>query len=124
MTDVLDGVAEAVGVVVRGVDAPLVAGSVVNGVLDPVGHGVLLALFEGDLHPQGGLALIELSVLHVFEELEAKNEFKTFSFFQTKLQLSSGLIKNRNDCRGKEMRKKNGQPTRLEPFWSASTNAI
>ena len=69
MCDVLDGVAEAVGVVVGGIDAPLVAGSVVGGVFDPVGHRILLALFKGDLHPQGGLPLVELPVLHVFKEL-------------------------------------------------------
>ena len=92
MSDVLDGVAEAVSVVIGGVDAPLVASSVVGGVLDPVGHRVLLALFESDLHPQRGLALVELTVLHVFEELETKIERKTVTFFQTKLQFSSGLI--------------------------------
>ncbi len=73
--DVLDGVAEAVSVVVGGVDAPFVAGPVVSRVLDAVGYRILLALLQGDLHPQRGLALLELTVLHILEKL--KNNFKT-----------------------------------------------
>ena len=76
MGDVLDGVAKAVSVVVGGVDAPLVAGPVVSRVLDAVGYRILLALLQGDLHPQRGLALLELAVLHILEKLKKKCKTK------------------------------------------------
>ena len=41
MCDILNRVAKAVSVVVSRVDAPLVAGAVVGGVLDPVANGIL-----------------------------------------------------------------------------------
>ncbi len=49
LRDVLDGVAEAVRVVVGGIDAPLVAGAVVRKELNAVGHRVELAI----LRPSG-----------------------------------------------------------------------
>jgi len=67
---IFDGVTQAVGIVVRWVDTPFVPGPVMGGVLDSVGDWVLLALLQGDLHPQCGLALVVLAILHVFKELE------------------------------------------------------
>lgn len=55
--DILDGVTEAVSVVVGGIDAPLSASAGVRVVLDPVSHRVLLAIAQSHLHPQCGLAL-------------------------------------------------------------------
>lgn len=70
MSDVLDGVAQAVRVVVRGVDAPAIAGAVVGHVLDAVGHRVEFPFLQRHLHAQRGLALVELAVLHVLEQLQ------------------------------------------------------
>ena len=53
--DVLDGVTEAVGEVVGGVDTPGVASVGVRGVLDAVGHRVLLAVLHNVLHTKCGL---------------------------------------------------------------------
>ena len=53
-----------------GVDAPLVAGAVVRGELDAVGHGVELAVHHGVLEAQRGLTLVNQAVLHVLKELE------------------------------------------------------
>ena len=80
MGDVLDGVAKAVGVVVRRVDAPLVAGPMVSRELDAIGNRVLLSLLQSDLHPQRGLALVELAVLHVLEKLENERLFRLNNF--------------------------------------------
>lgn len=51
VSDVFDGVTQAVGVVIRRVDAPLVPSPVVGRIFDPVGDRVLLALLQSDLHP-------------------------------------------------------------------------
>ena len=51
----LNGVAEAVGVIIGWVDTPLVPGVGVGGVLDPVGHRVLLAVLHGQFHAEGDL---------------------------------------------------------------------
>ena len=64
MADVLDGVTQTVGEVVRGVDTPGVPGVGVRGVLDPVGHWVLLAVLHYVFHTQGGLGTGERVHLH------------------------------------------------------------
>ena len=48
--DVLYGVTEAVGIVVGGVDAPLVSCPGVWPVFDPVCHWILLTIFQFHLH--------------------------------------------------------------------------
>ena len=55
MRDVLYGVAEAVGIVIRRIDAPLRAHLRMWGILDPIGHRVLFAILHGKLHTEGGL---------------------------------------------------------------------
>lgn len=55
MCDVLNGVTEAVGVVVGGIDAPLVPRVGVGRVLDSIGHRVLFAVLHNQLHTKGGL---------------------------------------------------------------------
>lgn len=48
--DILNGVTEAVSIVIGGVDAPPILGSGVWLVLDPVRHWVLFTVFQGHLH--------------------------------------------------------------------------
>ena len=55
MRDILYGVAEAVGVVIRRVDAPPCPRAGVWGIFDAIGHRVLLAVLHGQLHAEGGL---------------------------------------------------------------------
>ena len=58
------------GVVVHGIDAPLVTGLVVVGFLDAVDHRVAhvdVGRRHVDLHPQHGFALIQFAGAHVFE---------------------------------------------------------
>ena len=55
VADVLDGVAQTVGEVVGGVDAPGLARVRVRRVLDAVGHRVLLAVLHDVLHTQSSL---------------------------------------------------------------------
>ena len=68
--DVLDGVVEAVGEVVRRVDAPLVAGARMMRVLDAIGDRILLAVLHGVLHAQRDLALVVLAPPHVVEQAQ------------------------------------------------------
>ena len=55
VADVFDGVAQTVGEVVGGVDAPGLARVRVRRVLDAVGHRVLLAVLHDVLHTQSSL---------------------------------------------------------------------
>ena len=71
--DALDRVALAVRVVVRWVDAPLVAGAVVRRVLDAVHHRVAqvdVGRRHVDLRPQRAGAVGELALLHPLEQVE------------------------------------------------------
>ena len=71
--DVLDGVRLAVGVVVHGIDAPLVAGALVRGVEDAVHDGVAhVEVGRGhvDFGSQDAGAVGEFAVLHAGEEVE------------------------------------------------------
>ena len=55
VADVLDGIAQTVGEVVGGIDAPGLARVRVRRVLDAVGHRVLLAVLHDVLHTQSSL---------------------------------------------------------------------
>ncbi len=71
--DPLDGILEAVGEVIHGIDAPFVAGSVVRMVQYPV-YGRITHVHVGachiDLGPQGPGAAGKLSAFHSAEEIE------------------------------------------------------
>ena len=72
--DALHGVLKGVGVVVHGVDAPLVPGAVVAGVVDPVDHRVSHIEVAGgqvDLGPQGVPAVLKLPCPHPAEQVQA-----------------------------------------------------
>ena len=58
MCDVLNGVTETVGVVIGGVDAPLVSGTWVGSVLDSICYWVLFAVLHEELHTKGGLVCV------------------------------------------------------------------
>mmetsp|Transcript_23033 Transcript_23033/g.50504 ORF Transcript_23033/g.50504 Transcript_23033/m.50504 type:complete len:422 (-) Transcript_23033:839-2104(-) len=69
--DVLEGVHDAVRVVVAGVDAPLVARVGVGHVLDAVGDEVVhveVGVLHVHLHPQRRLPLLPLPVAHLLEQ--------------------------------------------------------
>ena len=71
--DAFDGIALAVGVVVHGVDAPLVAGAVMLGVEDAVHDGVAqveVGRRHVDFGAEGAGAIGELAGLHAGEEVE------------------------------------------------------
>ena len=66
MTDVLNGVTQAVSEVIGGVYAPGVPGVGVGGVLHPVGHGIHLAVLHDVLHAESSLrkGWLEVCVEH------------------------------------------------------------
>ena len=57
MGDILEGVAQAVGKIVSGIDAPVVPSAGVRCVFDAVGHRVLLAVLHSKLHADSSLEL-------------------------------------------------------------------
>ena len=72
--DALHGVLEGMGVVVHGIDAPLVPSAVVAGVVDAVDHRVPHIEVAGgqvDLGPQGHAAVLELPGPHPAEQVQA-----------------------------------------------------
>ena len=54
------------GVVVRGIDAPLVPGMRVRGVLDAVGDRVLFAILHCKLHTKSGLCTCVCACMNVY----------------------------------------------------------
>ena len=66
--DVLHGITQAVSVVVGGVDASLVLGTVMVSILDPVDHRILLTLLQRCPHPQSCIALFELPIFHILKQ--------------------------------------------------------
>ena len=71
--DVLQGILDGMSEVVHGIDAPLVALTVMMSILDAVNDGVAhieVAALQIDLGAQGVLALRELAVLHALEQVE------------------------------------------------------
>ena len=71
--DILDGIGLAVGVVVHGIDAPLVAGAVVRGVQDAVHDGIAhiqVGRRHVDFGAQHAGAVRELALLHADEQVE------------------------------------------------------
>ena len=74
MRDALDGVGQAVGEVVHGIDAPFVAGAVVDDVFDAIDQGIAhvhILMIHVDLCSQHAFAFLELAVFHALEEVEA-----------------------------------------------------
>ncbi len=67
VSDVLNGVTEAVGVVIGRVDAPLTPSPWVRLALDPVCNWILLAVLQGHLHAQCCLTLLKQAIFHVLE---------------------------------------------------------
>ena len=55
MCDVLQGVTQAVGVVICGVDAPVVSRVVVGDKFDPIRYWVQLPIFHYHFHSEGSL---------------------------------------------------------------------
>ena len=74
MGDALHGVLKGMGVVVHGVDAPLVPGAVMAGVVDAVDDRVPHVEVAGgqvDFRPQGVAAVLELPGPHAAEQIKA-----------------------------------------------------
>ncbi len=91
---VFDGVAKAVGVVVGWVDTPLVPRTQVGCGLDPVHHGVLLAVLQTVLHPQRGFSYLVVAISHVLGHFK-KHHYAllgTAVFLSTNLKEFEGLL--------------------------------
>ena len=73
MSDPLQGVGDAVRVIVERIDAPFATGTVVRGVADPVNRGIAhvdVGTLEIDLQPQHMRAIGEFALLHPLEQVK------------------------------------------------------
>ena len=74
MWDVLDGIAQAMRVVVRGVNAPLCPGAMMSHVFDAIRHRVHFALLQNCSHAERRRAFFEHSILHVLKASKTMTE--------------------------------------------------
>ena len=71
MSDVLDRVAKAVGVIIGRIDAPTVSRSMMSDIFDAISDWVHFAFFQSNFHAQSSLSFIKLAVLHILKQAEA-----------------------------------------------------
>ena len=67
VSDVLDRVAKAVGVIIGRIDAPTVSRSMMSDIFDAISDWVHFAFFQSNFHAQSSLSFIKLAVLHILK---------------------------------------------------------